>query len=180
LTISFQRCQRPPSGVLTEALSSLGALPLGVGANGEHLLPVADEEAFWIGLDTRGGRAARVSICVEGEDGRRVDAISGQLWEDARPGSLIVRGPRELAGVRRPDGRFDAFGRAHVGQNGAACRGFQFVSAVGASKATDRLNGIRETVFVSLVDYETFHTRTGLEPPTALDPDAGYKGWRLP
>ena len=33
---------------------------------------------------------------------------------------------------------------------------------------------------VRLVDYAGFTAESGMAPPSPLDPDAGFQGWRLP
>ena len=55
LHLSFQRYPRQAGQA---APSSLGALPVGVDAHGEVLVPVADDEAFWIGIEPAPGTPA--------------------------------------------------------------------------------------------------------------------------
>jgi hypothetical protein len=53
-----------------------------------------------------------------------------------------------------------------------------FHVAVASSNAAQAGEPLR--VALRLVDYATFQGETGLAAPDALDPDAAYKGWRLP
>jgi hypothetical protein len=55
LHLSFQRYPRAAGQAMP---SSLGALPVGVDAQGAVLVPVADDEAFWIGIEPAPGTPA--------------------------------------------------------------------------------------------------------------------------
>jgi hypothetical protein len=166
LALTFQRFPRPASGVVAQIPSSLGALPVGVNPKGKYLLPVADDEAFWIGLG-ESNAGTTVAILIELADGRLVDAISGEPWSVAKPHTVTVPEQRWIEGIPRPDGQLNVFSRARTPM-GMACRALRFF--IGSAPAAQ----------LDLVDYATFTRRTGLPAPHPLDPDAGYKGWRLP
>jgi hypothetical protein len=67
LHLSFQRYPRAAGQAVP---SSLGALPVGVDAQGAVLVPVADDEAFWIGIEPAPGtRATGLRFVVEASGG---------------------------------------------------------------------------------------------------------------
>lgn len=88
LHLSFQRYACPP-GTRTGARPppSLGLLPLGNDGGGGFVLPLAEGEAFWIGLDANGGPAVRLEWAVVLRTGG-ID-IQPALW---------VAGPQRIAG----------------------------------------------------------------------------------
>jgi hypothetical protein len=166
LVLTFQRFRRPASGVIAQIPSSLGALPVGVNPKGKFLLPVADDEAFWIGLGESSARA-ELAVAIEPAEGRLLDAISGGPWNPAKPHTVTVPARRWIDGVPRSEGQLNVFTRAPT-IGGKTCRALRFVAGSGPA------------VRIELVDYAAFTLRTGLSPPEPLDPDTGYKGWRLP
>lgn len=94
LHLSFQRYVAPPGGQAPERLpASLGLLPVGE-ADGDLLLPLAEGEAFWIGLEA--ASPARLALAVDG----------GQLALDR-----LVAGPDRILGVEGL-----AFSRGQVGR----------------------------------------------------------------
>jgi hypothetical protein len=174
-------------GIVTQAPVSLGSLPVGIGPGGELLLPIADEEAFWIGLSVE-DFTARIALAVEVvlADGNELDAITGASWSKDRAGTVMIPETRWIDGIHRSDGRVDVFARVHAAKDDSLCRGIRFWAMLrngkddGMGTGPPRGSERGASVFLSLVDYETFRARTGLAPPAALDSDAGYKGWRLP
>jgi hypothetical protein len=100
LLVSFQRYVRPASGVVTRAPGSLGALPVAAAAS-EFLLPLADGEAFWIGVMSPALDLKAV----------RLEAV----LSDRRQSLELRRTAPDLAvaaGVERPDGSFDVLDRS--------------------------------------------------------------------
>jgi hypothetical protein len=183
LRLSFQRFQRPADGTMAGAPSSLGALPVGADDGGRLLLPVAEDEAFWIGLGVA-DPATRLdlALAVVLADGRELDAISGAPWDEDRPRTVSVPETRRIDGVHCPDGRVAAFARSPASVECPACVELGFHATIatvgpGRERVPHRHHA---SASIELVDYEAFHTRTGLDPPSPLDPEAGYKGWRLP
>jgi hypothetical protein len=166
LRLSFQRFPLPGSGMIDEAPASLGALPVCRAADGSLLLPLADGEAFWIGLSTDPpGMEAEVSVSALLSDGTAVE-------EGPIPVAPIAR----LAGMRRADGRYGAFARAATAAHpGCVSLAFRCRFRRGAGRRGARAAELT----LLLVDGQTFAAAAGRAPPP-LDPAAGYGGWRLP
>jgi hypothetical protein len=169
--------------MIARAPSSLGALPVGVDDGGRLLLPVAEDEAFWIGLGvSEPATRLDLALAIELTDGRELDAIAGTTWDKDRPETVSVPEARRIEGIHRPDGRVAVFARSPASVENPACIRLGVHAMFGAvGLEGERAPPRHQTsVVVKLVDYETFRTRTGLAPPSPLDPGAGYKGWRLP
>jgi hypothetical protein len=169
LTVSFQRFQRPSGGIIREAPPSLGALPVGEGQRGEWLLPVAEDEAFWIGVNA--DRAVQLAVKVETQSRGALDALSGRTWNKRAPQTISLASFAIIAGIRLDDGTLWAFARAPSGDAAPACAAMRFFAR---NRCLQNLAGVR------LVNYISFAKHTGREPPVAIDPNAGYKGFRLP
>lgn len=95
LTISFQRFSCPPSGVISWAPSSLGALPV-AAAHQKFLLPVYPEEAFWIGVTSH---EPSPSLTLRVHRGEAVRQLRLKL---DKPLAM-------LPGIPRSDGKYDVF-----------------------------------------------------------------------
>ncbi len=168
---SFQRFLRPTDGVVRDVPSSLGALPLGCSPSGDFLLPVADEEAFWIGLRSEGaGRRVGLDVDVVGRG--PTDALSGRPWREDAAQSVSIAHRLVIAGIRRADGSSWVFSRSAAPPSPVS----RSVRLVLFSNG----NGVASSVAVVLTDYARFGRLTATSPPSPPDPDAGYKGWRLP
>jgi hypothetical protein len=174
LVLSFQRYALPEAGVIGGAPASLGALPIGLTRDGELLLPLAQRECFWIGLSPDTVQRLALAVGVERDDGTQIDVLSGEAWSASTAKVVDPAGTPRIDGVRRPDGRFDPLLREGAAGLAPQSRRLQIL--------VRRLGGQAEehAAVIQLVDYATFTARTGLPPPEALDPDAGYKGWLLP
>jgi hypothetical protein len=185
LTLSFQRFVRPPHGLVESAPASLGALPVAIGPAGSLLLPVAEGEAFWVGLGLTGrSLVLQLALAVEVTGGGRFDAISGAPWDPAHPSTVEVPGRQRIEGVPRSDGHLRVFEHGAFGADLLSCDllRFRVRPAPGTIPPHARRSGqpLWESVVVEVLDYETFDRRTGLAPPEPIDPNAGYAGWRLP
>ena len=77
--ISFQRFPKPRVPFATDSVRSYGAL-LPERAGREILLPLPDDEAFWIGAMLSNGDADDVALHANLADGRRI-ALSGARQE---------------------------------------------------------------------------------------------------
>lgn len=149
LLVSFQRFALPPAGVVEGAPSSLGALPV-ASASDCFLLPVADDEAFWIGvIFPAATEIGALVLEVFSPDGERT------LRATVEPSRNAV-----IAGMVQPDGRTRTFCRRSVAE---------FRVRVGHRSAR-----------VCLTDYASYSIRTGEPAPLPLDPSSGFGGWRLP
>jgi hypothetical protein len=133
------------------------------------LLPVADDEAFWIGVNA--DREVELAINVERQGEGAIDALSGRRWNTRAPQTISLVSFAIIAGVRRDDGALWAFVRAPSGNAAPTCSAIGFFTHNG---------GLRMLLRVRLVNYASFARRTGRKPPAAIDPNAGYKGFRLP
>jgi hypothetical protein len=169
LIVSFQRFQRPSGGIILEAPPSLGALPVGGGQRGEWLLPVAEDEAFWIGVNT--DRAVQLAVKVETQSEGPFDALSGRTWNTRAPQTIALASFAIVAGIRRDNGTLWAFARGPSGDAAPACTAMRFFA---------RNRRLLNLAGVQLVNYTSFARRTGRVPPVEIDPNAGYKGFRLP
>jgi hypothetical protein len=152
LLISFQRYACPADGIILEVPTSLGALPVGVGAGG-FLLPLAQAEAFWIGV-TGTAPANSWPLAIAGVDRTGVTLPIA---------SITSRADAFLPGYPRPDGSWGALSRD-------ACS--MVLIEVGQTNAIT-------CATVGLVSPPQYAALTGQPEPPPLDPSAGYGGWRL-
>lgn len=167
LAVSFQRFATPADGIIDDLPRSLGALPVAAAGEGTLLVPLADDEAFWIGLSTpRAGTRAEISASVLLADGRV-----------RREATILVTAASRLPGMRREDGRFDAFTRAATSAS-PGVRAVTLACRIGRRGGRAPARVVAATVW--LADPATFRVRTGQSPPAPLDAEAGYGGWRLP
>jgi hypothetical protein len=149
----------------------LGALPVGRGLDGDFLLPVADDEAFWIGLGAQSQGRTRVGLMVGVVGVGPTDALSGAPWRGDTARSLDVALHSVVAGIARPDGAWWVFSRSEAPPGPAS--GSVRLVLFGAG------NDVAASATVTLTDYAMFGRLTGITP-SPLDPNAGYKGWLLP
>jgi hypothetical protein len=188
LLVSFQRYPRPAGNIIIETPSSLGTLPVGMDQNGHFVLPVADNEAFWIGLDpleTESTIWLSVGIDIAGLG--VLDPISGKTWVCGGQSVIKVIKTGWINGIRRPDGCFDSFTRISADKRHHWCKELIFYILVEQSENKILVQPSPTSVGTSkcrfrivLVDYEIFAKRSGQKSPTPLDLRAGYQGWRLP
>jgi len=147
--VSFQRYLCPSDKVVADAPSSHGALPVAPAGN-HYLLPLPDQEAFWVGIvlpkDWDRGKLQFVAMHADG----RV-LVSEQF---TRPGMFVV------PGIKRSDGQFDVFRLESVSE-----------------LLLTRAGRIARIV---ICDPRAFVVRTGQAPPETFDPNAVFGGWRLP
>lgn len=149
ILISFQRFARPPDETVDRAPPSLGALPV-AKTRTAFALPVAEAEAFWIGVEFPAGSGFK-SVALEGR------GPDGKAFPIARidvPQTCIV------PGVTLPDGKFRSFGRDRPVEL--------------------RVRIDEHAACVTLMDTTAYVACTGMPAPAPLDPAAGYGGWRLP
>jgi hypothetical protein len=132
-----------------------GISPVAVVPSGSVVAAVARGEAVWLGLQALNrSRPATVRVRVDGRE--PIDAVTGEPWEEA-----LVDEPRNYL-VTPPDSRLQ--GRLFRSGDRLTIR------SEGATPAS---------VAVEFVPPQVFRERTGIVPDP-LDPDAAYKGWRLP
>jgi hypothetical protein len=176
LHVSFQRYARPARDVIAKAPSSLGALPLALAlGTTEVAVPVAPDEAFWIGLEMKQpGVRAEVAVRYQSQVEPAVDALSGTPWSEQHPTWLKVPTYQSIEGIALSIGGFRPFARARPAQEDDA------TAVLDLMTRADGMPGGSATTRVVLVDYSRFETTTGRQRPTPLDPDAQYQGWLLP
>jgi hypothetical protein len=179
LLLSFQRFMRPASGWVMRAPSSLGALPVAIADSHELLLPVATDEAFWIGLEVaRPALRIGVAVVVVTTEGQMVDAITGLVADLSRLRTAIAPNDGRIAGLPRIPEGYRVITRVQLGDDAAACGSINVQCARGNQRF---LKGSESTIVtLRLLDYATYADRSGAAPPAPLDPDTGYRGWRLP
>ena len=66
------------------------------------LLPVADDEAFWIGVNA--DREVELAVNVERQGEEAIDALSGRRWNTRPPQTISLVFFAIIAGIRRDDG----------------------------------------------------------------------------
>jgi hypothetical protein len=149
LLISFQRFVRPDDNVIDAVPSSLGALPV-AHCRGAFLLPLSQEEAFWVGVIFPASKPAKkLELTALHADGRSTPAAT-----------LDGPGAKFVPGLKRADGKSEAFSRPWL--------------------AGLRVQLGKHAAHVRLVDPEAYTTLTGGSSVAPLDESAGYGGWRLP
>ena len=150
-------------------------MPLGADARSRLYLPLADDEAFWIGaIGTDPPLAAELAVRVEVQRRGSVDALSGKRWNARVPRRIAISTFSTIDGIRRAGGGLWVFARRSAVRPAPACKSLHFTA-----QAVEKPHR-RAVASIELVDYPTFRERTDTVPPAPLDPDAGYKGWRLP
>jgi hypothetical protein len=174
LALSFQRYALPESGVVERAPASLGALPVGLSPDGRLLLPLARRECFWIGLSVEAVQPVAIAVAAERDDGVMLDVRTGGAWNASSTVFADLADTLRIEGLRRPDAAFEPLLRDDGEGRGPRCRRLHFWIRSGSMRPS------APAAVLELVDYPTFTALTGLPAPDALDPDAGYKGWRLP
>lgn len=127
-------------------------------------MPVADDEAFWIALDLTGGASAvTLSLSVElgGGSIREIPAFR-------------VPAHVRVSGFLGPDATLHCFARTHNVDVAEACNRLllRMDTRSGEAPLAD--------VVIRLVDYAIFNLESGKAPPSSLDVNAGYGGWRMP
>ncbi|MGV6875323.1 hypothetical protein ACUSIJ_21845 [Pseudochelatococcus sp. B33] len=177
--ISFQRYVRPPGGLAPDCPRSLGALPIASGPGGRYLLPLAADEAFWLGLSLAiPDRRAVLALAVTRTEGEPVDVVTGSPWDRRRPGLIVVPDRRWVDGVSLGDGRKAAFVREAPETDEDGWTGLHIYAARGAGEEGAGISARPATI--AFVTYRDYASRTGCAAPAPLDPSAGYGGWRLP
>ena len=175
LLASFQRFARPASGAVGRAPPSLGALPVGTTEHGEFVLPIEEDEAFWVGVSaTQSGPGERVGLGAVVRDGRIFDAVLGGACGPHGPCTRTTVPPSAVVpGIRQATGSGSwVFARAvPEGSPAPACRAV----CIRAKNAEGR----GAVAYLRLASYEEFVALTGLVRPEPLNPNYGYKGWRL-
>lgn len=171
--LSFQRYLRPPGSVGRPLPPSLGALPLGIGVSGELLVPLADDEACWIGLELSPPvLRLRLTLALDTGEGEWLDAFSGRSWHAGLPAEITLPGTLRIPGQRLADRHTAAFARPR-GDAAGRLRLRLFCAA-------DALQADVFALSIGMVCYPAFSAECGLPAPSRIDAAAGYKGWRLP
>ena len=177
VSLTFQRFFYPSVGSVDQPPASLGALPVGCNALGAWLLPLADDECFWIGMsENRELAPAMLAVRAELGDAALLDAVTGQPWDARHAGELALPGTAWLAGLRQPGSGslWTVFSNSSLVPAAQRCISLTFRLRArgdhGAGMATR----------LELVNYARFFSETGIRPPAPMEADAAYKGWRLP
>jgi hypothetical protein len=209
LCVSFQRYPRPATEVLHAPPASWGALPVALAVDGELIVPLADDEAVWLGLSTVRPEVV-VAFRVAAVQETLIDGVTGNAWstelQERPPNYLQVPPVRSVDGVRRLDGLLPFVRRSRFGGYSAL-----YLAAIPSRRpdaplhpaglASLRTPAMDEplnnaprpeplhgswhlertvTVPIQLVSYSSFERRTNQQSPPPLDPKTIYKGWQLP
>jgi hypothetical protein len=108
--VTCQRCRRPFDHIYHAPPRSLGLLPIGREAEGEFLVPLADDEAFWLGLKSP---VASVSVVLFAETKNWAASTSARDGQRRRTtvlhlSSLPTAPSRGFFVTRRAGGRSSA------------------------------------------------------------------------
>jgi hypothetical protein len=161
---------------------SYGILPTaevasGAGMFGDAVIGAVEEgEIVWLGFQSLSAEPPTL-IRVRVEEPEPRDAFTGKPWADRSPDCLVCPPDFALSGIR--SGEFsEPFGYAGAGSAGIVQR-----LTILARAAADRIGEIdwRDATAAPLflVRPAVFADVVG-SAPEPLDPDAAYKGWRLP
>ena len=175
--ISFQRCLRPTDGIHHSPPQSLGALSLGTEASGELLLPLANDEAFWLGLSPLPRGAVYLFAIAETEARDRLNVCTGRPWPEDSASHFTIPGATAINGIFRDAGTVWALQRVPAGE-APVCKRMSL--RVIMPQTPHEGEHAAAAVWIRLVDYVNCSGATGLTAPAPLDPDAGYGGWLLP
>ena len=147
-SVTFQRYPKPLDGMPVGVPRSLGALPVAL-SDERCLLPLADREAFWIGVLHDGDAISRISFAAIDAAGR-----ARPVREQRYAGRSVLRG------IERSDG---------------AVAPLCPPDCVGLDVRPDRSAAARP-LRMSIVSPQAYSALTGLPAPAALDVDAGVRG----
>lgn len=182
LVISFQRYVRPAGGLSPDWPRSLGALPIASGPGGRHLLPIADDEAFWIGLSLAAPtKRIALALAATSPNSGAVDVVTGETWNEYEHGLVLVPDCSWVDGVRLPDGHKVPFVRgsprvSEVGWTGLLI----YLIASGECEKREDSRISDRALKIRFVTYTQYAALAGCAPPAPIDPTAGYEGWLLP
>src|SRR5262249_43666941 len=122
LRVSIQRCLRPIDGLHHQLPSSLGPLSLGRGKSGELLVPVARNEAVWLGLSRLQPLPVVLFAAVETFEHELINLISGRLWSEDHLAHLVVDKTATIDGVPHSPGTVSALMRCSPNPDLPTCR----------------------------------------------------------
>jgi hypothetical protein len=174
LRLTCQRCLRPADGIYHSPPRSLGCLPFGKH-DSTVLVPVANNEAFWLGISAL-GPACRLRVTVQTVAHGQLNARSGRPTQEDDSSHFVITRFTAVQGVYRPEGGWWPFQRLQ--QNDSPACHELYLAATVQDASQNNLSTVRTTV--CLVDYPEFARLTGLPQPKPLDPSSGYEGWLLP
>lgn len=164
LTVSFQRYDLPKTGVISVVPRSLGALPIARARTGRLLLPVDEQEAFWIGLSSQ-EETYLVELRARLSDGTQ--ARLGKKAQAVPPNTRII-------GWSAAGASYYALSRVVSGR----ALGVKSIHFAAQKVAPSDVGLIEDNLL--LVDYAEYSAATLRLPPERIDPSAGYGGELLP
>jgi hypothetical protein len=130
LRISFQRSLKLAANAPASRVRSFGALPVAAEADGMALVPVAEDESVWIGLDTTGARPSALRLRIAGVES---DPVSGLpvagSFEDVPQNYVVVPSQHWIAGATVQNGCARQFVRCADAPHHLAVTAFQFFVA---------------------------------------------------
>ena len=142
-------------------------MPVALSRFGDLIVPLADGEAFWIGLSVaRAGQPVELTLAV---------ALCNGDMQIAPP--ILIDSMDRIGGfalLNGANGTLQVFARNGNADMRGGCDRLAFRA---------RLRGAGNDLLdssVRLVDYTAYAAESGQAPPTPLDAGAAYRGWRLP
>jgi hypothetical protein len=160
----------------TGAPVNLGAVRLGERKRSrarEVLLPLRENDTFWVGLEAEGDAVVAVRVVVQ--EPQSLDAVTGE-----HPLPRLVHTPANCVTVPPAYGVFEIANRGPFDARRAA----RFKVTGTPSRAARGRRAWKDAQAVSasvrVVSYEMFEQLTGIPPGTPLNESGAYQGWRLP
>jgi hypothetical protein len=173
MRVSFQRCSLPPEGIHRAPVRSLGMLPVARDQEGTFCLPVADNESFWLGINTETATGS-FRLFAQMRDQHRLNVHSGRPVADDADSAFHFPAFGAIYGIPRNAESWWSF-RRMAAEEMRACECLIFVEPKSAPVEKALMQAS-----VLLVSYQTYTQRTHQPAPAPLNPDAGYGGWLLP
>jgi hypothetical protein len=177
LRVSFQRCAQATDGIHYQSPSSLGALPVFARGFNEFLLPVADDEAVWLGLSTPNAQdPVQLRIKAKTHFQGMLNVFSGRPWQEDNASHRTLLGISTIDGIYRDDQTVWAFQRCAPTSRSPTCEALIFQALLDLPQQSKQAS---PEARVRFVDYAVFEAASGYAP-APLDRNAGYGGWLLP
>ena len=173
MRVSFQRCAIPAEGIHRTPVRSLGMLPVARDQEGTFCVPIAENEAFWLGvsMEKTGGP---FRLFAQMRNKHRLNVYSGRPAAADEDSAFDFSGFGAIYGILRDAESWWSFRRV-AEEPMRACEWLIF-----AEPTSPPVEKALMEASVLLVSYETYTQRTHQPPPAPLDPSAGYGGWLLP
>jgi hypothetical protein len=178
-----QRSMAPPAALTVGTiLRSYGILPTAEVAGGAGIFrdtvigAVGAGEIVWLGFRSASTEPASL-IRVRVEALEPLDALTGKPWVDRSADCLICPPDFALSGIRRGQ-VCEPFGSAEAASAGVVQR--LTILAQAAAERRTKISWQKAAAVQLLLVRPTVFAELAGSAPEPIDPDAAYKGWRLP